>query len=311
MQFINTDHLAMKDMEARISQMKFGEVVRVLVKVFDTNVHSLAVVSKAVGLSGGQLRVLQLLQMRLQPTYAVAAGVLGLPAMARIAWRDAAELYYRLEAADSYGDNPLVAATLNSDAPAVRGLLSAGVLVDGRNRKGQTALMLASNYGCMPIVEALLAAKADCNATTAVGRTALHEAAATNRSGIVTHLLNAHADVSSRTTDGKAALHMAVAGPSDWVWPDIVALLIDAKADVNMASHDTEDAEGLTPLQRLCGHYPTWTPLVTRLAAIQLLLEAKADVNARTTSGKTALTLAHNENVAQIVQRLKAVEAVV
>ncbi|HEX7644484.1 MAG TPA: ankyrin repeat domain-containing protein [Burkholderiaceae bacterium] len=149
-------------------------------------------------------------------------------ARAAIRKGDTARLHALLDASpqvalalDSSQDNLLGVAAKGGHADAVRLLLDYGAflpggeaaLVNHRNAKGDTPLILAAAAGHHDVAVALLSAESiDVNAADNKGKTALHHAVGSASATIVGALL-AHAAISPNIKDGKGdtALHAAIA----------------------------------------------------------------------------------------------------
>jgi hypothetical protein len=123
---------------------------------------------------------------------------------------------------------------------------------------------------------ALLEGQADPN-LGADGARALTAAACTPNVGLVTALLAAHASVNATAADGWTPLMKAAACSLPNIEP-VARKLVEAAADVNAEATDT----GSTALILASGN-------PQRCDVAELLLDAKANVNAATNGGKTAL----------------------
>ena len=84
------------------------------------------------------------------------------------------------------------------DVVAVRGLLDRWVDINGRDRYGQTGLMLAARAGHRDVVEALIERRADLNVTAKFGLSALMLAVVAGHAEIARILARAGADLSKR-----------------------------------------------------------------------------------------------------------------
>lgn len=190
-------------------------------------------------------------------------------------------------------------------------LLDAGADIDGRNRKGQTALMIAMRY-CVDAVPFLLDRGADPTLADRKGDTPLHQlgsVAPERLDDIADRLLAAGADINQQTGTGQTPLIRALfAGTAR---ARVARTLLLRGADLNLP-----DNAGNTPLhvlarrKRDAGAPDTMkeliergaalepqnrkrqTPLVTAVedgstAAVRVLIEAGADVNARRSRGST------------------------
>src|SRR4051794_10149846 len=217
---------------------------------------------------------------------------------------DAADLFTAIDA----GDDAAVDAALAADP----GLAAA------RDGDGVSATMHALYRGRAEMAERVAAAlpALDAFEAAALGRTdrlgeilAAEPAAATTRSAdgfTALHypaffgrgeaaeasraLLGAGADVNARSENPFAVLpiHSAVAGGHD----DVVAVLIDAGADVNATQR-----HGWTPLHGAAQ--------IGSLASVERLLAAGADPAARNDDGVTAADLAQDAGHDEIAARIR------
>lgn len=159
-----------------------------------------------------------------------------------------------------------------------RGMLDAGVPVDGRDRKMRTPLIRAARQCREDVAELLLEYGADPDAADEDGMTALHHAAAfCNCPGMIKTLVRAGAGVNRTDSRGKTALvrHMA-----NWDSPDdfgTAAALLEAGADP-----DIPDEEGKTALFYAAEH-----PFCVEMT--ETLLSAGADPLAVDRKGRTVL----------------------
>jgi ankyrin repeat protein len=186
-----------------------------------------------------------------------------------------------VNAKDSNGDTPLDSAAGEGSDDAAALLLAAGAGVNAGNNEGWRPLHFAAVGDHKAMVELLLEKGAKVNAKADCGDTPLHDAAGGGNTDIVTVLLAHNADVTARDGQGRTPLHSG-AGESNndvpelqldkeadfagkrnpgWMhsgasknYAPLVALLIEAKADVN--AHDNV---GRTPLDdaELHGHNAT------------------------------------------------------
>ena len=92
----------------------------------------------------------------------------------------------------------LTAAAASGDLSQVRSILDRGAAVDGRDRKGKTALISASKNGHKEIIEFLLEKGAEINARGKYGKSALMPASAAGHKDVVKLLLDRGADVNAR-----------------------------------------------------------------------------------------------------------------
>jgi hypothetical protein len=111
-------------------------------------------------------------------------------------------------------DDALRTAARTGDAVAVRQGLDAGAPIDGRDRYGQTMLMLAAHAGHEAIVSDLVARGADLDVTAKYGLSALMLAIVAGRQDVARILVAAGADTTLRGTGaagfaGKTAADLA------------------------------------------------------------------------------------------------------
>jgi len=165
----------------------------------------------------------------------------------------------------TFSEEPLEAALFAENAELARVLLSANV----RWTPDQLsqALVLAAGLGDVPLVDVLVKRGAQVDWRRG-GKTALMTAAEVGAARVVEHLLRSGASTAPVDSDGRTALHLAVAGriPDRSVGPD---------------GRATESWDGKSKLRIPAGED------VRRV--VELLLDAKADLNARDKNGATPL----------------------
>ena len=209
------------------------------------------------------------------------------------------------------GDTPLTLAAKYKHDNVVDALLSdSGCLVDAKSQYGYTALHYSCRYGHVDIVRALVKHKANVNARIDSGDTPLTLAAEYNRDNVVHALLSvSQCLVNAKGQDGYTALHYSCR----YGHVDIVRTLVKHKDNVNARTDsgdtpltlatrnkhdnvvhsllsdpqclvDAKGQDGYTALHYSCryGH----------VDIVRSLVKHKANVNARTDSGDTSLTLA-------------------
>ncbi len=206
-----------------------------------------------------------------------------------------------LEARDSQQRTPLLLAVAGRHRAVVGLLLAAGAEVNATADDGATPLMLASALGAEGIVRLLLDRGADTDLATERGDTALELAAGTGTGAVVRMLLDADA----RPTDarGRGALVETAARRNNA--DSLRALLgtgLPATASALMAAStggapDTARALIEAGANVNARSSTGWTPLMsaasaTNPAVVMLLLAAGADIDAEDTRGTTALVAA-------------------
>jgi ankyrin repeat protein len=177
------------------------------------------------------------------------------------------------------------------DAAKVRLLVSKGAKVDARSKLGRTPLLIAAAYdGATEAARLLIEKGADVNARDESGMSVLEQAAASNHIELVRLLLAKDAAVNSADGGGFTPLLQA-AGNGDRNAP-LVKLLLEHGAIANVKSGDTFEIVKNGPI--LLGHL---TPLqiaagMANYEAVEALLKAGADVNAKDVRDATPLVFA-------------------
>jgi len=159
-------------------------------------------------------------------------------------------------------DLRLVEAVRNQDQQQVRALLNQRIDVNARAGDGSTALLWAAHWNALETASLLIRAGADANASNDFRMTALSEACTNGSAGFVDLLLKAGANPNTPVATGVPpimtcartgsadAIKMLIAGDADvnakepaqnqtaLMWaaaehhPDVVRMLIEAKADI-------------------------------------------------------------------------------
>lgn len=192
-------------------------------------------------------------------------------------------------AANDFAATPLMWCA--GDAAKVRLLLSKGARVDARSKLGRTALLVAAAYdGATEAARLLIEKGAEVNARDNSGMSVLEQAASSNHIELVRLLLAKGANVNTVDEGGFTAL-MSAAGNGDRN-AALVELLLENGAAVNVKSADTAEivkngpiALGhLTALQLAAGQ--------GNYEAVEALIKAGADVNAKDVRNATPLVFA-------------------
>ena len=178
------------------------------------------------------------------------------------------------------------AARYNSDPAVIAALIEAGARVNARNRAGNTplqfAILFSRNLANPAIIEALIKVS-QLNTRNLEGETPLHLAAkAADGSRIVKALLEAGAVATIPNKDGLTSLHSAAFSGS----PESLRLLL---ASMTASPGQIDPSTLYTSLHLAAGFNAD--PDITIM-----LLNAGADVNARSPTGLTALHLAAGAN---------------
>jgi ankyrin repeat protein/Tol biopolymer transport system component len=159
-------------------------------------------------------------------------------------------------------------------------LMAVAAIGPTRARGEQGDIHEAARSGDLAAVHALIAKSPDlAGVRDGSGRTPLHLASAGGHVEVVAYLLSRSIDVDALDNTRRTPLHEAAAAGHD----EISRLLIERKASI-----DSQDAEGETPLAKACGR--------GHLAVAGRLLAAGASVHATNAYGRTPLLLVARES---------------
>lgn len=173
------------------------------------------------------------------------------------------------------GDLRLAEAAKNQNHEAVRSLLKQHVDVNTPQTDGATALAWAAHWDDMETADLLIRAGANVNAANTYGVTPLSLACTNENAAMVQKLLNAGANPNGSPAGTPPLMTAARTGNVE-----IVQALLAHGADVNAK----ESARGQTALM--------WAMAERHPELARVLIERKAEVNARSTSGFTPLLFA-------------------
>lgn len=176
-------------------------------------------------------------------------------------------------------DLRLLEAVRNQDARQVQTLLSQHADVNVRSGDGSTALLWAAHSNAIEIAGQLIRAGADANTANEFRMTPLSEACTNASATLVEMLLKAGANPNTPIGTGVPPIMTCAKTGS----APAVKALIGGDADVNAK----EPAQSQTALM--------WAAAERHPEVVRTLLEAKADLQARTKSGFTALHFAARE----------------
>jgi len=152
-----------------------------------------------------------------------------------------------IHAQDGQGRCALVAAAYKNNLEIVDLLISAGADVNMKDDTIQSAYLISTmeGYGYTELLKKTLKAGADVHCTDSDNGTGLIRAADRGHVEIIKELLKTDIRVNHINRIGWTALHEAVIlGGGDKKHTEVVRLLVDAGADVNLP-----DKDGVTPLQ--------------------------------------------------------------
>jgi ankyrin repeat protein len=176
-------------------------------------------------------------------------------------------------------DLRLIEAVRNQDERLVRTLLNGRADVHARSGDGSTALLWAAHWNALETATLLVRAGADANVPNQFGMTPLSEACTNGNAALVELLLKAGANPSTPVATGVSPI-MTCARSGN---ANAVRALIAGDADVNAK----EPSQNQTALM--------WAAAEYHADVVRLLIEAKADLHARTKAGFTALHFAARE----------------
>jgi cytohesin len=225
------------------------------------------------------------------------------------------------------GNMPLHAAVYYDQTDVVSILVAAGADINAVNDKGETPLFLGAMSGNVQIAGLLIEANADVEAASIhTGEAPIHQAALSGHTQIITLLLEANANVNA-VADGGTALHRAITNGEI----GSVKTLLDGNADVNAVDsggrtplHDAalgnwrnnvieivnlllEAGAQVNVIEIKSGNTPLHTAvLYDKLNIVEALLRAGADVNARDKWGSTPLHFAASPGTATALLKAKA-----
>lgn len=273
-----------------------------------TLLYSAALLAAAPSLHQAALTgsVEQLRQMIAQGANVKDAGKLGItplhfaatePAKVRVLLNAGADA----NAASAQGRTPLMVAAAAGAIESARLLMAKGADVKARDKAGATAALLAAANGHEELTRMLVERGADVNAVDAAGFTLLHSAAAHMPPPMVRWLLARGAKPDLANTDGgrvpkgeialKGLTPLMLAAP--YAPKETLQALLDAGANVNSA-----DVRGMTPLM-LAVASERQSP-----AAVRLLLQRGARLDAKSHAGETAIDWARKYQRPEILQAL-------
>lgn len=198
-----------------------------------------------------------------------------------------------------YGETwftPLMSAALEGQKEIVELLLSSGADVKARSpNSGETPLSLAVSRNRLEVARLLIGKGAKLETRDKYGHTALVSAASAGEYEMARLLLASGADPNAADDFGYTGLKYAVSAGHG----DVVRLLAAKGAKVDASSPKVNAGE--TALHMAIGK--------GRVDMVKLLLELKANPNARKTDGETPLSLARKGDQEDVVRLLKAAGA--
>jgi ankyrin repeat protein len=191
-------------------------------------------------------------------------------------------------AAAANGDVRLVEAARNQDQPRVRTLVNQHVDVNARSDDGSTALLWAAHWNDVAIADLLIHAGANANSANDFRITPLSLACTNGSAALVELLLKAGANPNTPIATGETPIMTCASSGST----DAVRMLIGRGADVN-AKEPSQDQTAL--MWAAAEHHPD---------VVRTLIEARADPQAHTRKGFTALHFAAREGDLEVTRLL-------
>ena len=179
--------------------------------------------------------------------------------------------------------SPLADAVQRRAGDAITRLLLQGADVNARQGDGATALSWAAHWNDLDVAERLIRAGADANAANDLGVTPLALACTNGSAPMAARLLRAGADPNRARKTGETPL-MTAAYTGNL---ELVRLLLNHGANVNGAGRDTKQ----TALM--------WAVSEKHADIVRTLVQAKADVGARSAGGFSALLFAARQGDVQ------------
>ena len=193
-------------------------------------------------------------------------------------------------AAAASGDLRLVEAARNQDQQKVRTLLNQHADVNARSDDGSTALLWAAHWNDVATADLLIRAGANANAANDFRITPLSLACTNGSAALVELLVKAGANPNTPIATGEAPIMTCASSGS----LDAVRLLIGRGADVNAK----EPSQNQTALM--------WAAAEHHPDVVRTLVELKADLQAHTKKGFTALHFAAREGDLETTRLLLA-----
>jgi len=178
--------------------------------------------------------------------------------------------------------NALAAVAEKGTIDALRDLVAAGVPLNGRDERGETALSEAAYRGNVEMLHILLVAGAGKKDPQEIGE-AFEAACRSRNSEAMRLLLGAGVPARFVDTRGRTTLMSAAASGV----PSIVEEVLRKHPDAN-----AHDSDGVTALMEAVDQYErddAGFSEINRAQVVQILLRAGADPNARDNNGTTAL----------------------
>jgi len=173
------------------------------------------------------------------------------------------------------GKTPLMMACLHGHVEIVKILIELGVSLDDDVDFGNNSALFYAKT--IPVLNTLIQSGININAVNDKGKTFLMDNCYSGNVEFVSALLDAKADITIRNKNGTCLMRACIGefdrkGPSETnPFPEIIKMLIDADADVNIRAIQNDGFPGITPLIIACS--------IGAVDTCRILIETKADMN--------------------------------
>ena len=181
----------------------------------------------------------------------------------------------------------LLKAAGGDDISQVKDLLDEGLDVNGKNKNGWSALMIAASKGNMEMLKLLIEKGAAVDEKNAQGQTPLIFAAHWGHADVVRLLIEQGVNVNLQMNDGWTALIDSIGMDHT----EVAKILIKSGADMN-----AKGKKGWTALMAAANN--------NNVEIVNFLIENGADLNARDDMNRTALDIAKMRGHQEIVNLL-------
>jgi ankyrin repeat protein len=198
------------------------------------------------------------------------------------------------------GTTPLVAAARGGKLEVLQALLDGGADRREKDNNGITGFMLAAQSSCVECLKLLRIPGEDINAQSAKGRSVLDYAVSSRSPAVWRYLFEQGASFDAAKSAKDLALFSIITQPSDMLLKmtpaDAETFRILIAHGANLEPRSAEDNATPLIIAAKMGH----------VSAVQALVEAKADVNARDKQETTALIADASRDVVESAKMLLA-----